>query len=223
MNTVQVDHYSDVLCVWAYISQIRMQELRSNFPNEAALRYHYFSIFGDIDSKMAAQWAERGGIDAYADHVHEVAAGFNHLTLNDGVWRKNIPASSLPAHLFLCAAAALEADDETHAGAQQRLDTIIRTAFFEYNLDISDNDILIQLVDEAMLPVDMVLARMRQGMAHARLHTSLQKAQDSGVRTSPTLVFNEGRQMLAGNVGYKLIEANVSELLESRTDPQSWC
>lgn len=29
---------------------------------------------------------------------------------------------------------------------------------------------------------------------------------------SPTLIFNEGRQRLNGNVGYRVIEANIREL-----------
>ena len=223
MITVDIDHYSDVLCVWAYISQVRMQQLRNGFPDDVDLTYHYFSVFGDIASKMDGQWAQRGGIAAYAHHVHDVASGFEHLNIHADVWRDNVPSSSMPAHLFLCAAADLEAEDQAHIGAQQRLDNIIRTAFFETNLDVSDNDTLIQLVDQAMLPVDIVLAKMKQGKAHARFHSCSQKASDAGVRTSPTLVFNEGRQILAGNVGYKLIEANVRELLEPAADSQGWC
>jgi hypothetical protein len=35
---------------------------------------------------------------------------------------------------------------------------------------------------------------------------------------------NEGRQRLFGDVGYRLIEANVEELLRGRTpDEASWC
>lgn len=223
MIAVDIDHYSDVLCIWAYISQVRMQKLRSEFPDDVDLTYHYFSVFGDIVSKVDVQWAQRGGIAAYADHVHDVASGFEHLDIHAGVWRDNVPSSSIPAHLFLCAAADLEAEDQAYIGAQQRLDSIIRAAFFENNLPVSDNDTLIQLVDQALLPVDRVLAKMKRGKAHARLHRCIQKAGDAGVRTSPTLVFNEGRQMLAGNVGYKLIEANVRELLEPVADNQGWC
>jgi hypothetical protein len=37
-------------------------------------------------------------------------------------------------------------------------------------------------------------------------------------------LFNEGRQVLTGNVGYRVIEANVRELLRQPSDDQSsWC
>ena len=46
-----------------------------------------------------------------------------------------------------------------------------------------------------------------------------------GVQGSPTFVFNEGRQMLYGNVGYRIIEANLRELLSrpSAEGMPSWC
>ncbi len=46
-----------------------------------------------------------------------------------------------------------------------------------------------------------------------------------GVQGSPTYVFNEGRQMLYGNVGYRIIEANVRELLSApaAAGEPSWC
>jgi len=43
------------------------------------------------------------------------------------------------------------------------------------------------------------------------------------VTVSPTLIFNEGRQRLNGNVGYRVIEANIRELLHNPTEEQSWC
>ena len=41
---------------------------------------------------------------------------------------------------------------------------------------------------------------------------------------SPTFILNEGRQKLYGNVGYRVIEANLQELLKSPDASQaSWC
>ncbi len=45
-----------------------------------------------------------------------------------------------------------------------------------------------------------------------------------GIQGSPTFVLNEGRQKLYGNVGYRIIDANIQEMLrEPRTDQASWC
>ncbi|MEA5480541.1 hypothetical protein VB774_23140 [Pseudanabaena galeata UHCC 0370] len=43
------------------------------------------------------------------------------------------------------------------------------------------------------------------------------------ISVSPTLIFNEGRQRLNENVGYRVIEANIRELLNNPEDEQSWC
>ncbi len=51
----------------------------------------------------------------------------------------------------------------------------------------------------------------------------MQRAFDGHVRASPTLTFNEDRQRLTGNVGYRIIEANVRELLERPETQQTWC
>ena len=45
-----------------------------------------------------------------------------------------------------------------------------------------------------------------------------------GVKCSPSLVLNEGRQTLYGNVGYRIIEANIEGLLrEPAAGAASWC
>jgi hypothetical protein len=43
------------------------------------------------------------------------------------------------------------------------------------------------------------------------------------VKVSPTLIFNDDRQRLTGNVGYRIIEANVRELLRAPEREASWC
>ena len=43
------------------------------------------------------------------------------------------------------------------------------------------------------------------------------------VKGSPSLILNEGRQIIYGNVGYRVIEANVQELLNQPENQASWC
>jgi len=223
MEQVKISHYSDVLCVWAYVAQVRVHELQSQFPDQVVFSFHNFSVFGDVATKMQQQWSDRGGLEAYAGHVREVAEQFDHVKLHPDVWRANAPASSMPAHLYLAAVAQLEDDDSELKGVRQAFDALLRAAFFECNLDISNNDILTDLVAEAGLPVDTVLGLLRDGKAHAVLAKGHQLAKESQVRSSPTMIFNEGRQTLAGNVGYRVLEANIKELAADPGDQQSWC
>jgi predicted DsbA family dithiol-disulfide isomerase len=64
---------------------------------------------------------------------------------------------------------------------------------------------------------------MDSGDAYARLSKDLDLVKEHTVTVSPTLIFNEGRQRLNGNVGYRVIEANIRELINNPPGEQSWC
>jgi len=56
------------------------------------------------------------------------------------------------------------------------------------------------------------------------LSRDYQDADKMRVEGSPGFVLNEGRQKLYGNVGFRLMEVNIQELLRTpRTDEASWC
>ena len=221
MTTLTITHYSDALCVWAYIGQVRVTELEADFRDEVSFEFRYFNVFGDVRTKLETQWASRGGLSAYADHVHEVAGGFEHVSLHPDVWRKNVPASSLPAHLVLSAARCMDA--ESQGTVARTLDTAIREAFFTAATDIGQRDELLAIAEQQGLSVAELERFIGNGQAHALVASDLKNAADSAIRSSPTMTFNEGRQTLSGNVGYRVLEANVRELLRHPTAQQSWC
>jgi predicted DsbA family dithiol-disulfide isomerase len=224
MGTVGIQHFSDVLCVWAYVSQIRIDELKRQFGSQIRLEYHYVPVFGHARSKLEAQWSPRGGIEAYSRHVQEVVAQFDHCPVHPEVWVRNTPSSSMPAHLFLCALRLLEdlAGGEQGATLFERAAWEVRRAFFVDALDVSRQQELLAIAERLALPVAEVVSILESGAAHARLAEEIVMARDHSVRASPTLQFNEGRQVLTGNVGYRVIEANVRELLRT-PGGSSWC
>jgi len=62
------------------------------------------------------------------------------------------------------------------------------------------------------------------GSAFARLSTDYQSAEKAKVEGSPTFVLNDGRQKLFGNIGFRVIEANIKEVLrDPNQDQASWC
>ena len=221
MATVPITHFSDVLCVWAYINQIRTRELQAQFQDEIEFDFRYFNVFGDVLSKMETNWGERGGLEAYAEHVQEVASGFSHVTLHKNVWRQNIPVSSMPAHL-LVAAARLH-DKEQLSNVAPGLDVAIREAFFGAAVDVSSFQALFTIATDQALDLDAIKGELDSGRAHALVAQDLKTAADLGIRSSPTLTFNAGRQTLSGNVSYRILEANIRELTRFTGDQQSWC
>lgn len=225
MDRIKIQHFSDVLCVWAYVSQIRIDELKQQFGDEVEMDYHFVHVFGHAHEKIAAQWGQRGGAQGYGNHVREVVDRFGHVPLHTEIWARNAPRSSLPAHLFLCALKLLESGNGEVDGraACERAAWAVREAFFRDLVDISNRYELLKIAEGLELPVGEIEVNLDNGAAHALLSADIAMARDLSVRASPTMLFNEGRQVLTGNVGYRVIEANVRELLRTPADQSSWC
>ncbi len=224
MDKVRIQHFSDVLCVWAYVSQVRIDELKQQFAGQVELEYHYAPVFGHAHQKLQAQWSQRGGVEAYSRHVQDVVARFEHCQVHPQVWLKATPRSSLPAHLFLCALRLLNDRTPDAQGNTpfERAAWEIRRSFFAEATDISQQRELLTMAERLQLPVQDIESILDSGAAHALLSEDIAMARDQSVRASPTLLFNEARQMLTGNVGYRVIEANVRELLRAPAG-SSWC
>jgi len=223
MSKIKVDHFSDVLCIWAYVSQIRVEKLLTEFGDKVEVDYHFFPVFGDVPGKMEKSWGDRGGIETYNAHVQSVADKFDHLDIHPDVWVKNTPQSSLPAHLFLAAAKMAELSGLAREGAFTQFMQKMRRAFFVEARDISNRMELLAIAEQSGLPIDVIRTSVDSGKAHASICSNMYKSVELGVKSSPTLIFNEGRQKLSGNVGYRIIEANIRELLENPAGQQSWC
>lgn len=223
MESIAISHFSDALCVWAYVSQIRCDKLLTEFGERVSIDYRYFQVFGDVATKMEKLWSKRGGVAAYAKHVHGVAEGFPHAALHADVWLKNTPTSSMPAHLLLCGVRELEHREDVAAGAASDTAWAVREAFFRECADISARGVLLECAERVGVAPSKVEPLFDDGRAHAALSADLEMTRDLQVRASPTLTFNEGRQRLAGNVGYRILEANVRELLEHPDGESSWC
>lgn len=223
MATTRIIHFSDVLCVWAYAAERRMVELRDEFGGEVEIEYRFVSIFGNARDKLEERWRDKGGLAGYGEHVRGIVASFGHVRVHGDVWTRVAPASSWPAHLALCAVRLLERERTAPAGACEALAHNLRRTFFEDARDIASHDVLLAAVEALGIEPSAVVAELASGRAHAELAADYDRAREQDVRMSPTLLMNEGRQRLSGNVGYRAIAANVREVIEKRADQVSWC
>ncbi|MCB1317072.1 MAG: DsbA family protein [Leptospiraceae bacterium] len=229
---VRVSYFSDLLCIWAYVSQIRIDELRNQLKDDVQIEYHFVPVFGDVVGKIEKNWKERGGKAGYAEHVRSVVDGFEHVHVHPDVWRKVAPPSSASAHLFLKAVQVLTecgvVDSAPRSDYQGRtlfeeLTCRMRDAFFNGARDISKQSEQYAVAAELKLPGDQIRTLLENGEAMAALMRDTQLCQDQGITGSPTIVLNEGRQKLFGNVGYRVIEANIREILRNPGNQASWC
>ncbi|KZY97397.1 hypothetical protein A3743_20735 [Oleiphilus sp. HI0072] len=77
-----IDYFSDVLCIWAWIAQRRIEEMKEEWGEQVLLRRHYINLFGDTKTRMAKQWGERGGYEGFGRHVQDAAAPYDNAPVN---------------------------------------------------------------------------------------------------------------------------------------------
>ncbi len=228
--SVKLTYFSDLLCIWAYVSQIRVDELRANFGGRVEFEYRFIPVFGAVAHRIDKGWVARGGMEAYAAHVHETAQRFPHVEVHPRLWLDDVPASSADVHLFLKAAQRLidagAIPARTGATGRNTFEELmwrLRLAFFRDARNIARREVQFELAAGLGLPLDPIRAALEDGAAMAELCRDLELCKDLSVGGSPTYVLNEGRQKLYGNVGYKVIAANVQEILQRPEDQASWC
>jgi len=215
---ILIDYYTDVLCVWAWIAQPRLEELNRQWGERVTIRHRYLDIFGDSHRKITKQWGEKDGFEKFGAHVVKSAAAFENLTVNPDIWTKVRPRSSLQAHLFLKAVALV-----TDEALVEPVAIRIREAFFSEARNINDYSTLIECAEAENIDEPLLKTALRDGSAIADLSDDQRNANALGMRGSPTWVLNEGRQLLYGNVGYRILHANIEELARHPTLEASWC
>ncbi len=230
MDKVIIDHFSDVLCVWAYTAQIRLDELKHEFAEQIQINYHFMPVFGVVDKRVGKTWKDKDGYAGFGQHVRQVCQQFPHVRVCNDLWRGDPPKSSASPHLFLKAVQLLEhrgaiSNKAQHAGRTpfEEMAWQLRLAFFLENKNIAHQEIQIDLAKKIDLPIGPLIASLQDGSAIAELCRDIELVDEYQVSGSPSYVLNEGRQKLYGNVGYKVIAANVHEIMAQPGHQASWC
>ena len=224
MSAVPITYFSDVLCVWAYIAQLRVDAIKARFGEQVRFEKRFCSVFGDTRRKIAANWGDKGSYAGFNAHLRHAAEQFPEVRLNPDIWLKVRPASSDSAHLFLKAIQLAESAGEAAPEAAATATWALRCAFFEDGRDIADWAVQREVAEKAGIDGAQADALIRDGQAFAALSADYKQASEMGVQGSPSFVLNQGRQKLYGNVGFRIIEANINELLRAPTaDQASWC
>jgi predicted DsbA family dithiol-disulfide isomerase len=224
MAAVPIVYFSDVLCVWAYLAELRIDAVRRTFGDQVEFSYRFCSVFGDTARKIPTTWAAKGGYEGFNAHLRHSAEAFPELKVNADIWLTVRPASSWGPHLFLKSVQLDEAAGGCAPGTAQEALRCLRRAFFEDARDIARWEVQREAGEQAGVDIRRAETRMQDGSAFAALASDYQDAEAMRVQGSPSFVFNAGRQTLYGNVGFRIIEANIQELLrEPQADHASWC
>ena len=230
--TLTVSYFSDVLCVWAYAAQIKLDELQRQFGDQICVEYRFLHLFGDVAARMETGWGDRGGAAGYSRHVQKMAVRFDHIDIHPEIWTSNVPTTSVSCHLFLKAIQLLAKHGDVSAAPEERFggksvfeEAVwrCRLGFFRDLQDIADREIQEAMASDMALPLAAIRRQIDSGAAHAALCADFDAKDRQLVEGSPTFVLNEGRQKLYGNVGYRMVEASINELLAEPGDRASWC
>ena len=216
-----------MLCVWAYISEARIDALKRKFGRSLRLTYRFCSVFGDSAGKVKSGWKEKGEYEGFNSHLQHIAAKFPHVEIHPELWLETRPKSSASPHLFLKAIQQLEWERAGRTAAVTDLEramSAFRRAFFRDSRDISCWNVQCEIAQHLGIDVDAVEKLIHAGTAFAGLAADYQDAAKMRIEGSPSVVLNEGRQKFYGNVGFRVIDANIQELLrEPRAEDASWC
>ncbi len=213
---LRIDYWSDVLCIWAWVTQARLDELQEKLGDQVFVKHHFIDVFGDSVGKFDTQWADKGGMHGYRAHLDDVVAPYD-LTLNEATWRDVVPCSSLNAHLVLKAVQNTAGENEIRTA----LDAM-RKSFFVKASNVSDFDSLLSIVEDVDVDIKEIRANISSGAAAASLMADYKESDALHLRGSPSFVLDGGRQTLFGNVSFSVLNANVEGLLESSAGA-SWC
>ena len=227
----KVYYFSDVLCIWAYVAHARLMEMANQFGEKVEIDGRFCSVFPDAHTKIKSVWKTRGEFEGFNSHLMEVAEKFPHVTVSKRIWLEAKPRTSTSPHGFLKAIQMIEEEDGNAAVPLPFAETLynkatwdIRCAFFRDARDISSWDVQCEIAEQLCMDSARIKEKLQSAQAIARLDADYQLSDSHQIEGSPTFMMNQGRQKLYGNVGYKLIEANVEEMLRNpNKDTASWC
>ena len=230
MTVVQVSYFSDVLCIWAYAAQARIDAVKEKFGDRVRLDYRFCSVFGDTARKITSTWKDKGEYAGFNSHLRTVAQQFPHIEVHPEIWLKTRLPTSASVHLFMTAVQQWEHDLGAEGQSRSAIPIfdkvmwVFRCEFFRDCRDIARWNVQCELAEALGVDINAIEKRIHEGTAFAKLAADYQDADKMRIEGSPSFVLNEGRQKLYGDVGFRIIEANIQELLRSPGGGQaSWC
>jgi predicted DsbA family dithiol-disulfide isomerase len=82
MSVVEITYFSDVLCVWTYASQARIDAVGEKFGDAVRIDHRFCSVFGDTARKITSTWKDRGTYEGFNSHLRQVAERFPHIEVH---------------------------------------------------------------------------------------------------------------------------------------------
>lgn len=179
--------YHDVLCAWSWIADQRLRLLREEFDPPLRIRYVPFCV--RPEDRVPTEWERM----AEASSWRKVAREREGKGIVADLWRsQDPPRSSMPPLIALEAASVVAG----HAGAD-RLLLQMRTAAFFHGINITREDVLLELAEKAGLDVHRFSNAFGSDLTRKIVEDQQEEATNRGIDSVPSVVI-EGDWLIAG-------------------------
>ena len=75
MSVKEITYFSDVLCIWAYVAQARIDAVKEKFGNTVQIKHHFCSVFADTARKIPLSWGKHDGYEKFNARSGTCACG----------------------------------------------------------------------------------------------------------------------------------------------------
>ena len=175
MRPVRLVVYSDYLCPWCYVADVRLGQLQREVGADLELEWRSFLLRPEPDPRRTLEKFKRYTESWARPAAEEPSAGFRVWSTDEGP-----PSHSIPPHLAAKAAATLGGD------AFERMHERLLRAYFSENRDITDRETLRVIWREIGLP-DEEFARIDEPSLQREVLQQYREAIELGVEGVPAV------------------------------------
>jgi len=208
------EYWSDPLCIWAFVSESRLQTLLEQKGACLQVEHRVAVVFGSVPWRFREGPWSAAGPEGRTKTTGEIAARFGCDEVDGRVWIDDPPASSWAPGAAIKAAFAAEQAGEAPSGAGAGYQRALRAAFFADNRNVARRSAQLEVAEAVGVPVASLERRFDDGTALSLLWEDQRKKDEEKIQGSPTYVFDGGRALLYGNFAEGILHATVDELLE---------
>lgn len=186
-DRIELTLFHDVLCGWSWLAEKRLLLLREELGSYVRIRRKPFAV--RPDDRLPSKWECMAEASAW----RKVSREKDGKGIVPDLWRSNDPpTSSLPPLVALQAATIVGG-----AEASERLIAELRRAAFFHGINISRDDVILEIAERCGLPMHRFANAYFSKTAHRSVLDQHEDALARGIDSVPTLIIGD-EWMLAG-------------------------
>ncbi|MFK7989320.1 MAG: DsbA family protein [Sandaracinaceae bacterium] len=223
MVEIEFEYWSDPLCVWAFVSQPKLEHVLSAHSGHVAPRYRIVPVFGSLPARFRDGAWTKVGPKGRAEATRRVAHAHGRPEVTGQFLLDDPPASSWASGAAARAVIGMSESGEGDSDWGADYVIALRQACFVDNLNIARRHHQLAVAESLHIPRAPIERRLDDGTALAELYEDHKRRLEIGIQGSPTFVFDGGRAMLYGNVAEDVLTATVDQIVAGQMAGGSTC